>query len=191
MIRRRRILLSLFVVVLATLTATPWIAGLARDGGHGRDHKGRVDLYDINGGQVGEATLTTTNAGVKVDIAVNNLAPGFHGFHVHSIGQCDAGTGFTSAGGHYNPSGAQHPHHAADFPLLLVEQDGVGEAHFYTDRFKVQDLFDADGSALIIHAGPDNYANIPTRYAPGGPDAATLGTGDAGGRAACGVVARR
>ena len=52
----------------------------------------------------------------------------------------------------------------------------------------MNDLFDADGSAVIVHAGPDNYANIPTRYTGPVPDATTLATGDAGGRVACGVV---
>ena len=59
-----------------------------------------------------------------------------------------------------------------------------------TDRFKVEDLFGADGSALIVHAGPENYANIPKdRYRPD-PDATTLATGDAGGRVACGVITK-
>jgi len=70
----------------------------------------------------------------------------------------------------------------------LVNADGTGEARFKTDRYDVANLFDADGSAIIIHASPDNFANIPARYAPTGPDATTLGTGDAGGRFACGVV---
>jgi superoxide dismutase, Cu-Zn family len=185
--RRRRVYISLIVVVLAALAAAPWGVGLARDGWRG-ERKGKVTLLDAGGGHVGNAVLTTTNGGVQVDITVHGLTPGFHGFHVHSIGVCDGTTGFTSAGGHFNPGGDQHPHHAADFPVLLVQEDGIGEAHFYTDRFAVGDLFDADGSALIIHAGPDNYANVPTRYAAGGPDATTLGTGDAGGRAACGLI---
>jgi Cu-Zn family superoxide dismutase len=70
---------------------------------------------------------------------------------------------------------------------LFVSADGTGEARFKTDRFAVADLIDADGSALIVHAAPDNYANIPTRYVAV-PDATTLATGDAGGRVACGVV---
>jgi Cu-Zn family superoxide dismutase len=71
---------------------------------------------------------------------------------------------------------------------LLVNADGTGTATFVTDRYAIVDLFDADGSAFIVHALADNYANIPTRYAPSGPDATTLGTGDAGGRLACGVI---
>jgi Cu-Zn family superoxide dismutase len=64
-------------------------------------------------------------------------------------------------------------------------------ARFETDRYTVDQLFDADGSAFIVHAAADNYANIPTQYSAVGvlgPDAATLATGDAGGGTACGVI---
>ena len=76
---------------------------------------------------------------------------------------------------------------------LLVLDDGTAEAQFATDNFTIAELFDADGSAIIVHAAPDNFANIPTRYQSTtegvfGPDSATLGTGDAGARVACGVV---
>lgn len=69
-------------------------------------------------------------------------------------------------------------------------QGGLARAEFQTDSFTVDELLDADGSAVIIHAGPDNYANIPTRYSTSGPDAVTLATGDAGARIACGVIER-
>jgi len=70
----------------------------------------------------------------------------------------------------------------------VVDRDGRGWLELQTDRFTVPDLLDADGSAVIVHAAPDNLGHIPARYAAGGPDAATLATGDAGGRLACGVV---
>jgi Cu-Zn family superoxide dismutase len=70
---------------------------------------------------------------------------------------------------------------------LYIQADGTGTLRFETDRFTVADLFDADGAAVMIHALPDNFANIPTRYVPE-PDAMTLNTGDAGGRVACGQV---
>jgi Cu-Zn family superoxide dismutase len=78
-------------------------------------------------------------------------------------------------------------------PSLLVKQDGTAELDFRTDSFTVDQLLDADGSAVIVHAGPDNFGNIPSRYLSSatlipGPDATTLATGDAGARAACGVV---
>jgi Cu-Zn family superoxide dismutase len=67
-------------------------------------------------------------------------------------------------------------------PVLLVNADGTGRTKFTTDRFQVDDPFDGDGSAVVLHAGADNFANIPVRYAPAGPDATTLATGDAGAR---------
>ena len=93
----------------------------------------------------------------------------------------------------FNPGGVSHGDHAGDLPSLLVNGDGTGQLQFTTDRFSVSDLSDADGSALVVHAGRDNYANIPGRYHSHtydtfGPDSATLATGDAGARAACGVV---
>jgi Cu-Zn family superoxide dismutase len=78
-------------------------------------------------------------------------------------------------------------------PVLLVMNDGTATLRFETDRFDVADLFDENGSAIIVHALADNFANIPTRYHSHtedtfGPDSATLATGDSGGRIACGVI---
>ena len=76
-------------------------------------------------------------------------------------------------------------------PSLLVTASGRAFSSFVTDRFVLADLRDTDGSAVMVHAGRDNFANIPERYSAAGvagPDAATLMTGDAGARAACGVI---
>jgi Cu-Zn family superoxide dismutase len=122
------------------------------------------------------------------------LPAGFHGFHVHTTGRCDP-PGFTTAGGHYNPmEDSTHRDHAGDMPSLLINSDGEGFVGFATDRFTISELLAGDGSAVIIHAAADNFANIPNRYRPpasppqGGPDRETLATGDAGSRLACGVV---
>lgn len=167
---------SLLIVSLAVLIAP------ARAG----DLSARVKLYDTAGQRVGIARLTQQGGGkVVVWVRVHDLPPGFHGFHVHAVGECVPL--FTSAGGHFDLVGDDHRNHTGDLPVLLVNTDGTAKAKFKTDRFAVVDLFDADGSALIIHANPDNYANIPTdRYDP--PDEITLATGDAGARIACGVV---
>jgi Cu-Zn family superoxide dismutase len=65
-------------------------------------------------------------------------------------------------------------HHAGDLPSLLVKQHGTAELDFRTDSFTVGQLLDS-GSAVIVHAGPDNFANIPSRYlqAPHRPRAPT------------------
>jgi superoxide dismutase, Cu-Zn family len=154
----------------------------------------RATLQDVEGNVVGVVRFYAHRGGrVEVEAEVNNVEPPaqFHGFHVHTTGKCDPTTEvpFSSAGGHFNPTNTIHGQHAGDFPVLLVKSGGRAEAKFETDRFKLSQLFDEDGSAVIIHADPDNYANIPARY--GGPDTTTLMTGDAGERFACGVVVRR
>jgi Cu-Zn family superoxide dismutase len=159
-----------------------------RDAGPGWRH-GNVAaarLIDANGDRVGTVTFKQRRDGpVRVSARVRDLPPGFHGFHVHTVGACDP-PAFTSAGGHFNPTGATHRDHAGDLPVLLVQADGRATLATATDRFALDDLRDRDGSAVMVHALADNYANIPARY--GGPDAETLNTGDSGGRIACGVV---
>jgi Cu-Zn family superoxide dismutase len=84
-----------------------------------------------------------------------------------------------------------HGDHAGDMPSLLVTADGHAFTSFVTDRFTVADLRDTDRTAVMMHAGRDDFANLPTRYTSGGvpgPDAITLATGDAGARVACGVI---
>ena len=160
----------------------------------------RAVLVDANGTTVGKVVFNLTRGRTTVSVTASGLTPGFHGFHVHTTGVCDASSGFASAGGHWNPAGTSHAGHAGDMPTLLVNADGTADATFETDRFLPAQLLDADGSAVIVHAGSDNFANIPTRYhshvpdassTTFGPDATTLGNGDAGARAACGIVRRR
>ncbi len=187
--RSRSAVLVCFTLVLAAAVLT---APLYGSGGSSssRNHV-KVDLVNASGADVGFVKLTKQGDKVIVRGEVQGFTPGFHGFHVHAVGQCVAP--FTSAGGHYNPGGAGHGSHAGDMPSLLVLSDGTAEAQFASDRFSIAELFDADGSAIIVHAAADNFANIPTRYQSTtegvfGPDSATLATGDAGARVACGVV---
>lgn len=161
--------------------------------GQADQSKALAELRDAQGAAVGWARFEPDGDAVHVKVRTYGLAPGFHGFHVHSVGVCEGSVGFATAGGHYNPAGTTHAHHAGDMPSLLVKQDGTAELDFRTDSFTVGQLLDT-GSAVIVHAGPDNFANIPSRYLQStastpGPDAVTLATGDAGARVACGVVA--
>ena len=153
---------------------------------------GAAILEDASGNQVGQVVFTERPDG-KVFIAavVNSLPPGFHGMHVHAVGNCEpAGDPpFSAAGEHMDTAGGTHPNHAGDLPSIYVNQDGTGELMFATDRLTLADLFDADGSAILIHANMDNFANIPAdRYDPD-PDATTLADGDSGPRIACGLIA--
>ena len=157
-------------------------------GHHGkRDRSAFATLRNAAGEKVGRVLMRERRRGgvVLVVARVHDLAPGFHGFHIHTTGHCDA-PAFTTAGGHLNPAGATHNAHAGDLPSLLVKADGTAKLAAATDRFSIADLRDADGSAVMVHSGPDNFANIPPRY--GTPDQETLNTGDSGSRVACGVV---
>ena len=164
------------------------------------------------GDEAGTLRFVPTDDGkVQVTARLSGLTPGFHGFHIHSVATCDPAavdTGgnpvpFFTAGGHYNPVTTNtHGAHSGDMPPLLVTQDGTAYLRFRTDRFKNKDLMDADGSAVIVHAGADNLANIPGSTATGGEryhshvddvfgaDTATKATGDAGSRYGCGLIAK-
>jgi len=159
-------------------------------------------LIDTNGRPAGTVTFQPVEG--KMSISANVLLPrefaGFHGFHMHRIGQCDPAsvdpaTGqrvpFFSASGHVgSEDGHAHGVHDGDISPLLVNRDGSARMTIRTDGVSFDRLFDADGTAVLIHIARDNLANIPARYAPNGPDAATLATGDSGARTVCGVVVR-
>jgi superoxide dismutase, Cu-Zn family len=139
------------------------------------------------GQEIGHATLTQTTSGVLIDIDVSNAADGEHGFHIHETGACDAAGGFKSAGDHFEPAQHQHGYmaeqgpHAGDMPNQFVGTDGKLRAHVFNSNVTLADgpasLFDADGSAIVIHADPDDYSSQPT--------------GNAGDRIACAVIEKR
>lgn len=158
----------------------------------------RAALADVDGEGRGEVAFTAADGSLVVSVSAEGLEPGFYGLHVHEIGECVADSAapddpsdtgaFKSSGGHIPGDGADHPEHAGDLPPLLVGQDGTATMTVTTDRLDESLLMDADGSAVMIHSKPDNLANIPERYAAGGPDDDTTSAGDAGDRLACGVV---
>ncbi|MFF0493889.1 superoxide dismutase[Cu-Zn] [Nocardia sp. NPDC003482] len=157
-----------------------------------------VQLKDPAGAQVGTATIAKSGNHLELTVDVHGIKPGFHGLHFHQFGKCEANstapTGgpagdFLSAGGHLQV-GDQNAHPSSgDLSSLQVRQDGTAHLVTTTDSVTLDDL---KGKALMIHAGADNFGNIPSRYTQAngtaGPDAETLATGDAGGRIACGVV---
>lgn len=131
----------------------------------------------------------------------------FHGFHVHANDDSANGAGcvadptalpstwFVSADGHYTDPGNLHGAHRGDMPVVYLQRNGGASASFFTDRFQPSDIL---GRAVIVHAKPDNYGNVPTgaaatQYTPNSEDATTLTTktGNASDRVVCGVVGRR
>ena len=145
----------------------------------------KATLVNTQGQKVGEATLTETAQGVKIDLRVENLPPGIHAFHIHEKGAC-AGPDFASAGGHFNPSGKHHglknPQgpHAGDLPNLTVGPDGRGSATTVNTLVTLKEgknsLFQPGGTSLVIHEKADDDMTDPA--------------GNAGARIACGPIAR-
>jgi len=147
-----------------------------------------ADMIAADGTPAGRVTFVEAGGRLVVEGRFTNLPPGFHGFHIHAVGKCERGTpAFTSAGGHLSVGDQAHPAHAGDQPVILALLDRTAEIRFTTDRYKLSDLLVPEGRAVIVHAEPDNYGNVPTRYARQ-TDATTKATGDAGDRIACGVV---
>ena len=144
-------------------------------------------IIDPTGSPIGWARFTEDSTGtVHVNVHVKGISPGLHGIHLHATGACTLGTTttFSSAGGHHNPLSQLHGlgdppgAHAGDLPNLIVNTAGVGHLDATTDLATLAagpvSLFDSSGSAVIIHAGPDDQVTDPT--------------GNSGGRIACGVI---
>jgi superoxide dismutase, Cu-Zn family len=143
----------------------------------------KAALKSTDGKDVGTVELTQTPSGVLLKVSVKGLPAGEHAFHVHAVGKCEPP--FDSAGGHFNPGGKKHGlmapdgHHAGDMPNLHIPQNGelVGEvlnSAVTLERGKAQSVFGPNGTAIVIHAGVDDYKTDPA--------------GNAGGRIACGVI---
>ncbi len=171
---------ALLAVALAASTAA--IALAAPRGAQQGAERARTVLIAPDGSSRGTVRFEQSGRAVTVEVRGRFLPAGFHGFHIHAVGRCDA-PGFTSAGPHLAVEGQAHGAHAGDLSTLYVRQTGYARLTVSTDRFTVAQV---RKRAVIVHANPDNYANIPPRY--GGPDADTLATGDSGGRIACGVI---
>ncbi|MFZ5997772.1 MAG: superoxide dismutase family protein [Nitrospirota bacterium] len=141
-------------------------------------------FYNDRGDEIGRATLTETAHGVLITAELRNLPPGPHGFHIHAVGKCEPP--FKTAGGHFNPTGKKHGYmnpdgmHAGDLPNLYAGSDGKARAEVLAGEVTLREgkasLFDADGSALVVHAKSDDYKSDPA--------------GDSGDRIACGVITK-
>lgn len=140
---------------------------------------GTAELLNGSGQRVGTAELRQRGSVWSLAIGVSGQTPGEHGIHLHEVGQCK-GPDFASAKGHLNPvgkgHGAQNPNgmHMGDLPNLLVSSDGTASTVItIPNALDPAILMDGDGTALVIHAGPDDYKTDPA--------------GQSGPRVACGV----
>jgi Cu-Zn family superoxide dismutase len=144
-----------------------------------------ANVMDLEGKSLGTLELTEMDGSVHISGELNGLPAGDHGIHIHEKGDCDAAGKFESAGAHFNPTNHQHGKdnpegpHAGDLPNITVPPEGAGALVDLTSEGVTlgegeNSLFDADGSALVVHADPDDYKTDPS--------------GNSGDRIACGVI---
>ena len=171
---------------VAALLLPLLLAGCAlMRGAPSTDNTAVAELKDASGRDVGVANFTQVGNAVRIEVNAKGLPPGQHGVHVHEVGKCEP-PAFTSAGGHFNPGHKQHgalnPQgwHAGDLPNITINPDGTGRLETATEQLTLgpgaTSVFDADGSALVIHAQPDDFRTDPT--------------GNSGARIACGVIVK-
>jgi superoxide dismutase, Cu-Zn family len=142
-------------------------------------------LINADGEEIGSVALEQLERGVRIFAQAEGIPAGTHAFHVHQTGRCDP-PDFQSAGGHFNPVEEQHGwnnpqgFHAGDLPNVHVAEDGRLAIEYFTDAVTLgageTSIFDDDGAAIVLHAGPDDYVTDPA--------------GDAGARIACGIIAQ-
>jgi Cu-Zn family superoxide dismutase len=148
------------------------------------DLKAKADIKNEAGKTVGEATLQQRDGGVEITAHFTGLPQGTRAIHIHEVGKCEAP--FESAGGHFNPTAKQHGKdnpsgpHAGDLPNLNVPATGRVKLQTVVKGITLDGggpgLLDADGAALVVHEGTDDYKSDPA--------------GNAGKRIACGVIRR-
>lgn len=167
-------------VMLAQTPATPAASAAPRKAHADLKGEGITGTADFVERAQGSGTM------VEITVSASGLKPGMHGVHLHAVGKCEPD--FAAAGGHFDPgpSGnmdpdANHPFHMGDIPNLQVGANGRGTMKIVTSRVTLSDgplsLFDADGSAIIIHGNPDQgITGEPKSGVSGGP------------RVACGVI---
>ncbi len=168
-----------FAALAATLFASSAIAADA-------PANQQIELKNSAGAAIGSATLTEAPKGVLLRVELKGVAPGWHGLHFHEKADCSKAD-FTSAGAHVHGGptlvhGLLNPdaNEAGDLPNIHVAADGNGHAEVFTTSVSLTGaggrlaLMDKDGSALVVHANPDDYKSQPI--------------GGAGARIACAVI---
>jgi len=142
-----------------------------------------ASFVGVDGTDIGTAHLSpVSGGGVLIDAEISGLpADSWVAFHIHETGECDPASGFKSAGGHFNPTGAAHGFlaedgpHAGDMPNQHVEGDGTLRTQVLNAAVTLGAGETAiEGRAIVIHDGPDDYQSQPS--------------GDAGSRIACAVI---
>lgn len=153
-------------------------------GPEGEQRTAEARMIDPDGMPLGTAALVYTERGMLIQVRLEDVPPGGHGFHIHDVGEC-APPDFESAGPHFNPTATEHGFldeqggHIGDLPNVFVEDDGVLRVDVLVPGVDLSgtgpnSLIVGDGTALVLHETIDDYTTDPA--------------GHAGNRIACGVI---
>jgi superoxide dismutase, Cu-Zn family len=144
-------------------------------------------LIDRDGKLAGRANFKAAPHGVLIELDVKGLTPGAHAVLLHAEASCDPAGGFATAGpilsfdpvrrhGYFAKGGGR----SGDLPNQFADESGRLHASFFTTAVSLgngkKSLFDGDGTAIVVHAKPDDYSAQPE--------------GRAGARLFCGSVIR-
>lgn len=133
----------------------------------GTKQKGMIHFTDEGGGQM------------KLDVMLEGLKPGPHGFHIHEVGDC-SGKDFASAGGHFNPTHMKHgapgkDSHVGDLGNVTVDRKGKVSTTLIAEGVDLgAGPHGIIGKSVIVHQGKDDLKSQPA--------------GNSGPRVLCGVI---
>jgi len=174
-------ILELTAGLTALMLTAPVVSTIAE----AADESASAVLKDMNGQNVGTASFTQTPVGVLLKLSLEGMSPGEHAFHIHAVGKC-VPFSFQSAGPIFNPGNTHHgilvgPGNAGDMPNLHIPPTGTLEIELVNtaitlDKSKPNSILHPGGTAVVIHAGKDDYVTDPD--------------GNAGSRIACGIISQ-
>lgn len=131
----------------------------------------------------GTADFTTESDGkvkMKLELNIPQKANKSVAVHIHATGDCgDMGK---AAGGHWNPTNAQHgkwgssSFHSGDIGNVKLDMKGKGSMELETDLWSLGGDTKTNilGKAFMVHGGEDDFVSQPA--------------GNAGSRIGCGVI---
>ena len=170
------------ISAVGTLALRALLGACTTTAAHAPAALAHADIVSSSGVTAGSAVVERSGDSIALKLDLNGITPGAHGLHFHTTGNCD-GPGFTTAGSHLNPHGKLHGtgnpqgSHLGDLPNVTAASDGkvrvtipLSEPVSELEAF----LFDADGTAIVVHASADDYTTDPS--------------GNSGSRIACGVL---
>jgi Cu-Zn family superoxide dismutase len=144
---------------------------------------------DKESGVKGTVWFTQAKEGEPTTVKgeISGLTPGLHGFHIHQYG--DRTNGCTSAGPHFNPYNKTHggpkdeDRHVGDLGNVEADKEGVARFEFTDRLIGLVGTTNIVGRSLVVHTLGDDLGK-----GEGEKKEESLKTGNAGARAACGVV---